>query len=63
MDVMFQSETTNQDRERAARVGVKVGVGEVFNINVNNDVNTSESNKITLENFLIELGEEILRKV
>lgn len=60
---MFQSETTNQDRERAARVGVKVGVGEVFNINVNNDVNTSESNKITLENFLIELGEEILRKV
>lgn len=45
MDVMFQSETTNQDRERAARIGVKVGAGDVFNIDVNNDVNTSQSNK------------------
>lgn len=45
MDLMFQSETTNQDRERAARIGVKVGVGSIFDINVNNDVNTTESNK------------------
>jgi len=45
MDVMFQSETTNQDRDRAARIGVKVGVGSIFDIDVNNDVNTTESNK------------------
>ncbi|WP_294302542.1 MAC/perforin domain-containing protein [uncultured Chryseobacterium sp.] len=45
MDLMFQSETTNQDRERAARIGVKVGVGSIFDINVTNDVNTTESNK------------------
>ncbi|RZJ48838.1 MAG: hypothetical protein EOO44_19455 [Flavobacterium sp.] len=44
MDVKFQSETTNQNRERAARIGVKVGMGDIFDINVTNDVNTSETN-------------------
>jgi hypothetical protein len=45
MDVTFQSETTNQNRERAARIGVKVGMGDIFDVNVTNDVNTSETNK------------------
>jgi hypothetical protein len=45
MDIMFQSETTNENRERAARIGVKVGMDKVFDVNVTNDVNTSESYK------------------
>lgn len=45
MEVMFQSETTNESRDRAARIGVKVGMKDIFNVDVNNDVNTSESSK------------------
>jgi hypothetical protein len=45
MDIAFQSETTNTSRERAARVGVKVGMKSIFDVDVNNDVNTSESNQ------------------
>lgn len=45
MDILFQSETTNEDRSRAARIGVKVGMLKVFDAEVQNDVNTSESNK------------------
>ncbi|WP_288243627.1 MAC/perforin domain-containing protein [uncultured Chryseobacterium sp.] len=45
MDIIFQSETTNEDRERAARIGVKVGMDKIFDVNVTNDVNTSESTK------------------
>ena len=40
---MFQSETTNESRDRAARIGVKVGVKSIFDVDVTNDVNTSES--------------------
>ncbi|MDR6373240.1 hypothetical protein J2795_004393 [Chryseobacterium bernardetii] len=43
MDIMFQSETTNESRDRAARIGVKVGVKSIFDVDVTNDVNTSES--------------------
>ncbi|WP_288377360.1 MAC/perforin domain-containing protein [Chryseobacterium culicis] len=45
MDIIFQSETTNESRERAARIGVKVEMKNIFNVDVTNDVNTSESNK------------------
>ena len=45
MDIIFQSETTNTNRERAARIGVKVGMEKIFDVDVNNDVNTSESNR------------------
>lgn len=45
MEVMFQSETTNESRDRAARIGVKVGMKDIFNVDVNNDVNTSETSK------------------
>lgn len=45
MDIIFQSETRNEDRERAARIGVKVGMKGIFDVNVENDVNTSESTK------------------
>lgn len=45
LDVMFQSETTNENRERAARVGVKVGVNKILDVNVENNVDTSESDK------------------
>lgn len=43
MDIMFQSETSNESRERAARIGVKIGMLKVFDVDVQNDVNTSES--------------------
>ncbi|CAI8710284.1 MAC/perforin domain-containing protein [Chryseobacterium sp. IT-36CA2] len=43
MDIMFQSETSNESRERAARIGVKVGMLKAFDVDVQNDVNTSES--------------------
>jgi hypothetical protein len=45
MDILFQSETNNENREYAARVGVKVGVAAIFDANVDNDVNTSSSTK------------------
>lgn len=45
MNIMFQSETTNENRERAARIGVKVGMDKIFDVSVTNDVNTSESYK------------------
>ncbi|WPO83019.1 MAC/perforin domain-containing protein [Chryseobacterium sp. JJR-5R] len=45
MDIMFQSETTNESRDRAARVGVKVGMKDIFNVDISNDVNTAESSK------------------
>lgn len=43
MDIMFQSETSNESRERAARIGVKIGMLKAFDVDVQNDVNTSES--------------------
>ncbi|AZB24502.1 MAC/perforin domain-containing protein [Chryseobacterium bernardetii] len=45
LDVMFQSETTNENREKAARVGVKVGVKKILDVDVQNNVDTSESDK------------------
>lgn len=45
MDILFQSETTNENREYAARVGVKVAVATIADVSVNNDVETSSSNK------------------
>lgn len=45
MDIIFQSETTNESRDRAARIGVKVGMKDIFDVNVTNEVSTSESNK------------------
>lgn len=45
MDVIFQSETSNESRDRAARIGVKVGMKNIFDVDVTNDVNTTESNK------------------
>ncbi|MCQ9641808.1 MAC/perforin domain-containing protein [Chryseobacterium sp. WG14] len=45
MDIMFQSETTNESRARAARIGVKVGLLKVFDVDAQNDVDTSESSK------------------
>ncbi|PXW10404.1 MAC/Perforin domain-containing protein [Chryseobacterium sp. CBTAP 102] len=43
MDVLFQAETRSQSRDRAARIGVKVGMKDIFDVDVTNDVNTSES--------------------
>ncbi|ASK30843.1 hypothetical protein CEY12_12290 [Chryseobacterium sp. T16E-39] len=45
MDILFQSETTNRNREHAARVGVKAGMKAIFDVDVTNDVNTSSSNQ------------------
>lgn len=45
MDILFQSETSNQNREHAARVGIKVGMKDIFDVDVTNDVNTSSSNQ------------------
>lgn len=38
MDIMFQAETNNQSRETAARAGVKIGVSDVFGLDINNSV-------------------------
>ncbi len=43
MDIMFQSETTNENRENAARVGIKAGIKDVFDIDINNDITTTSS--------------------
>lgn len=43
MDVMFQSETTNENRENAARVGIKAGMKDVFDVDINNDITTTSS--------------------
>ncbi|WP_374465519.1 MAC/perforin domain-containing protein [Chryseobacterium sp.] len=43
LDVLFQAETRSQSRDRAARIGVKVGMKDIFDVDVTNDVNTSES--------------------
>lgn len=43
LDVLFQAETRSQSRDRAARVGVKAGMKDIFDVDVTNDVNTSES--------------------
>nr|WP_314496632.1 MAC/perforin domain-containing protein [uncultured Chryseobacterium sp.] len=45
LDVMFRSETSNENRTNASQVGVKVAVGNIFNINVNNNSDTSSSSK------------------
>ncbi|PWW17112.1 MAC/perforin domain-containing protein [Chryseobacterium sp. AG844] len=42
LDILFQSETTSQTRDKAARIGIKAGMLNIFNVNVDNDVNTSE---------------------
>ncbi len=43
LDVLFQAETRSQNRDRAARIGVKVGMKDIFDVDVTNDVNTAES--------------------
>lgn len=43
MEVKFQSETNNQDRTYASRVGIKTGVKDIFNIDISNGVDTSSS--------------------
>lgn len=43
LDVLFQAETRSQSRDRAARIGVKVGMKDIFDVDVTNDVNTAES--------------------
>jgi hypothetical protein len=43
LDVLLQAETRSQSRDRAARIGVKVGMKDIFDVDVTNDVNTAES--------------------
>jgi len=43
MDVMFQSETTNVNRENAARIGIKAGIKDIFDVDINNEINTTSS--------------------
>ncbi len=45
LEAVYQSETKNQNREYAARVGVKVGMENIFGVDVTNDVNTTESSQ------------------
>lgn len=45
MDMVFQSETTNENREYAARIGVKTGIKGVFGVEGSSEVNTTDSNK------------------
>lgn len=43
MDIKFQSETSNQNREYASRVGIKTGIKDIFNVDISNDVDISSS--------------------
>jgi MAC/Perforin domain len=43
LNVMFQSETVNQNRSLAARAGIKAGVKDIFNIDVQDTVNIENS--------------------
>lgn len=43
MDVLFQAETQNIDRSLAARIGVKAGVKDIFNLDISNGVDISAS--------------------
>jgi len=47
LTMLFQSETRNSDRTQAARIGIKVGVDAVFDLEVDGarDVNTSAANQ------------------
>lgn len=45
LDVMFRSETSNENRKNASEVGVKVTALNIFNINVNNNTDTSSASK------------------
>lgn len=45
LDIMYQSETTNDNRVEASKVGVKVNVSKYFDVNTNTDVNTSSASK------------------
>lgn len=47
MEMVFQSETRNQNRSQAARIGIKVGANAIFDIEVDgaSDVNTSTSSQ------------------
>ncbi|WP_143307493.1 MAC/perforin domain-containing protein [Chitinophaga vietnamensis] len=45
LDLMFQSETQNQDHAYAARAGIKAGVKNFFGIDINNDVDINIAQK------------------
>lgn len=45
LTLMFQSETYNTNREEAARVGITVGVKDVFNIDISNGVDITRSSQ------------------
>ncbi|RMZ60901.1 hypothetical protein D1632_02700 [Chryseobacterium nematophagum] len=38
INTLFQAETKNKNRERAARIGIKIGIKKVFNIDIANDL-------------------------
>lgn len=45
LEVKFQSETTNEDRAFASQIGIKTGMKDIFNVDINNNVSTAQSNK------------------
>lgn len=45
MDTIFQSETKNDNRANAARIGIKMGVKDVFDVDVSNSVETKEAHQ------------------
>lgn len=45
LEIKFQSETENTDRAYASRIGLKVASLSIFNVDVDNEVNTSSSDK------------------
>jgi hypothetical protein len=45
MDVKFQSETTIDDRTLAARIGIKAGVKDIFDWNIQNSIDITNSTR------------------
>lgn len=43
LDMLFQSETISQDREYASRIGIKASVKNIFDFDIDNNIDASQS--------------------
>ncbi|GGH81600.1 hypothetical protein GCM10011379_54230 [Filimonas zeae] len=47
LQITYHSETTSENRSKAAQAGVKTSVGKIFSLNTNIDISETEANKNT----------------
>jgi len=62
MDIIFQSETTNESRERAARIGVELGMKIYLMSMLQMMLIRQNLTKTFLKSYHIEQGVEILQR-